>query len=111
MGIRFKVFDQATTDNFVNSTKAKVLNWGTKLIYIKNNHGSNGVTYQIIAEADSRDTTDSTHTLLGSTNISAGGTIIYKTTDPWDVLYVKLQNQTGGNNATAVAWINGGINV
>jgi len=108
MGYRNKVWDTATTDAYQSTTKAYVLNWGKKLIYIKNNHVTNGITYIIYAEADSRDTTDSTHALLAATNLAAGATARYTTEYPWDTLYVTVKNQVGGSDASAVMWINGG---
>ena len=111
MGLRYKVFDSATVDAATATAKAKVLDWGTKLIFIKNNHATNGISYQINAEADSRDTVDSSHTLLAYTTLAAGKTIIYKTTDPWDTLYVNVKNAVGSSHASAVIWINGGMGV
>ena len=108
MGYRNKAFDGATVDAATASIVVKVLHWGTKLVFIKNNHASNSIQYQINAYADDRDTTDSGHTLLAYTTLAAGATIIYKTTDPWDSLYVNVKNASGGNHASAVIWINGG---
>ena len=107
MGKRYKVFDGATADAATSTQVAKVIHYKTKLIFIKNNHATKGIQYQINAYADDRDKTDSGHTLLTYTSLAAGGTIIYKTTDPWDALYVNVKNDAAGNNATAVIWING----
>jgi len=107
-GVRYKVWDGATSDSYQATQKPKCLGWRVKLIYIKNNHGSNSIAYKIYGEADSRDTADSTHLLLGETTLAAGGTAIYRTEDPWDSVYVSVKNASAGSDASAVIWINGG---
>jgi len=111
MGYRDKIFDGVTADAATSSSVAKILRWGTKLIFIKNNHETNGIQYQINVYADYRDTTDSGHTLKAYTALAAGNSIIYKTKDPWDAIYINVKNDSPGNNASAAIWVNGGSRV
>ncbi len=107
-GVRNKVVDTTTADASADSNTIKCIDYETKLIFIKNNHGSNGIQYQITAYADGRDTTDSAHILRTWTVITAGNTVIHKTMDPWDTIKISYKNQTGSSNASIVAWINMG---
>ena len=109
MGRRDKVYDGATADASADSNIVKVLDYETKLIYIKNNHLTNDILYQIEAYADSRDTADSQHTLLTWRLLVAGDTAIHKTTDPWDELWVSFKNNSAGNHATCKIWINASV--
>lgn len=106
MGRRDKVFDAATANASANSNIINIIDHDTKLIYIKNNHVSNDILYQIEVYADSRDTTDSQHTLLTWTKLDSGDTAIHKTTDPWDQIFVSVKNNSAGDHASAVIWIN-----
>lgn len=108
MGRRDKVFDAATANAEALSNKVSVLHYFNKFIYIKNNHASNGIQYEVRAYADARDTTDSAYILQTWTILSAGEQIIHKTEDPWDQVYVAVKNESTGANASAVVWINCG---
>jgi len=106
VGRRDKVFDAATADAATDSNIINVIDYVDKLIYIKCNHASKDIQYRIMVYADSRDTGDSGHVLLGWRKLGFGETTIHKTTDAWDQIYLQFKNDSAGNNSSAVAWIN-----
>jgi hypothetical protein len=108
MGRRDKVYDGATADASADSNKILVIDHEVKLIYVKCNHATEDIQYQIEVYADSRDPTDSQHTLLTWRFLAAGDTAIHKTTDPWDKIWVSFKNNTPGSASSAVIWINSG---
>ena len=108
MGQKDLILDLTTTNAYQDSRKSQVKNWGTKLLLIKNTGDTNGLTYIIKAYADGDDD-DSEHTLLSATNLAHSSGIIYKTTDPWDVIYVQVKSQVDGSHTDCKIWCNRGV--
>lgn len=108
MGRRNKIFDGVTVDDSTASYAYSLINYDTTFIYIKNNHGSNSIQYQVTGYADYRDPIDSAHILQTWLSLASGNTSILKTTDPWDVIKIEVKNASVGDDSSAVIWVNSG---
>lgn len=76
------------------------------LIFLKNTHSSNSLTYKIVAYMDSDDLADSSNVLVDETVLAAGAVAVYALTDPYDAIALYWKNTVAGENATVKAWVN-----
>jgi len=108
MGRRDVILSGNLADAETSSPNIKVLDYQTKIIFVKCTHGSNNMQFRVLGYFDGRDTTNSVRTILGWTFLDFGDSILLKTTDPYDEIEVEAKNASAGNNSSTKIWLNSG---
>lgn len=101
-----KVFDKATTDDYVTSDVADMEGMERLLVYIKNTHGSNNIKFKIIATPDRSLATPDEEVLQPETTLAPGASWYDSIIQPWESIWFEIKNATAGQNASARAYTN-----
>jgi len=78
---------------------------GSVLLYIRNTHAANGITYRVEVGFGVAATSDDIEELVAPTNLAAGDTYYESVSNRWHWVRVRVKNQTPGNTASASIWI------